>query len=284
MTNSELERKSVAYRKALFTYIFESGSGHTGGSLSSVDIINVLYNGIMDITPENWNSLDRDFYVQSKGHSVEALYVILADRGFFPVEELKTGNRFGSRLIGHPTRSVPGVEQNTGGLGHGLSFSVGLAIAAALDGRRSRIFCLLGDGELAEGSNWEAAMSGSHHKLDNLIAIVDRNQLQITGRTEEVNELEPLADKWRAFGWAVRRVDGNSVTALLENLQDVPFAAGSPSVIIADTVKGKGISFVEGNAQWHHKVPDRALYDQAIEELSQQELSIRRRSGTGSRV
>ena len=270
LTEDELIGKSIAYRREVLTYIYESGAGHTGGSLSCVDIINVLYNSIMDITPENWESLNRDFYIQSKGHSVEALYVVLADQGFLDRSELKTGNKFGSRLIGHPTRKVPGVEHNTGGLGHGLSVAVGLGLAAKLDGRSSRVFCLLGDGELAEGSNWEAAMTAAHYKLDNLTAIVDRNRLQITGHTEDVNQLEPLADKWTAFGWAVHEVDGNDVTALAAELRGVPFSAGKPSLLIANTLKGKGVSFIEGEAGWHHKVPTREQFDQAMRELGAQ--------------
>ncbi len=270
MMQDELVGKSIAYRRDILTYIYESGGGHTGGSLSCVDIINVLYNSIMDITPQNWESLDRDFYIQSKGHSVEALYVVLADQGFLDRSELKTGNKFGTRLIGHPTRKVPGVEHNTGGLGHGLSVAAGLALAAKLDRRASRVFCLLGDGELAEGSNWEAAMTAAYYKLDNLTAIVDRNRLQITGHTADVNKLEPLADKWTAFGWAVHETDGNDVAALAGELRGVPFAAGKPSLLLANTVKGKGVSFIEGEAAWHHKVPTREQLAQAMRELEVQ--------------
>ena len=267
MTLDELKRKSVSYRRDILTFIYQAGAGHTGGSLSCIDIINVLYNAIMDISPENWESLQRDVYIQSKGHSVEALYVVLADLGFFDRSELRTGNRFQTRLIGHPSRKVPGVEHNTGGLGHGLSVSVGLALAAKLDNRKSRVFCLLGDGELTEGSNWEAAMSGAHYKLDNLVAIVDRNRLQITGGTAEVNELEPLEDKWSAFGWAVRRTTGHDIAMVVEALGNLPFAGGQPGLLIADTVKGKGISFIEGRVDWHHKVPSRDQYELAMREL-----------------
>jgi transketolase len=221
----------------------------------------------MDIRPENWDSLQRDVFIQSKGHSVEALYVVLADLGFFDRGELKTGNRFQTRLIGHPTRKVPGVEHNTGGLGHGLSVSVGLALAAKLDGRNSRVFCLLGDGELSEGSNWEAAMSAAHYKLDNLTAVVDRNGLQITGATSQVNDLEPLVDKWTSFGWTVRRADGHDIRELVEALSDLPFTRGRPGVLLADTVKGRGISFIEGRVEWHHRVPSREQYEQAMREL-----------------
>jgi transketolase len=266
-TPVELAERSIAYRRDLLTFIYNAGAGHTGGSLSCLDIINVLYNAVMDITPENFGTLDRDFYIQSKGHSVEALYVVLADKGFFDKSELETGNKFQTRLIGHPTRKVPGVEQNTGGLGHGLSVAVGLALAAKLDQRSSRVFCLLGDGELAEGSNWEAAMTGAHHKLDNLTAIVDRNRLQITGHTEDVNQLEPLADKWKAFGWSVHETDGNDVAALAGELGNVPFVTGKPNLLIANTIKGKGVSFIEGQPEWHHKVTTPEQFEQAMGEL-----------------
>jgi transketolase len=267
MTLDQLKHKSLAYRRDILSFIYESGAGHTGGSLSCIDILNVLYNAVMDIRPENWQSLQRDFYIQSKGHSVEALYIVLADLGFFDPSELETGNRFQTRLIGHPTRKLPGIEHNTGGLGHGLSVSVGLALAAKLDKRSSRVFCLLGDGELSEGSNWEAALSAAHYKLDNLTAVVDRNGLQITGTTAQVNDLEPLKEKWNAFGWAVRRTDGHDHSKLLEAFSDLPFARGKPGVLIADTVKGRGVSFIEGNVEWHHKVPSREQYQLAMREL-----------------
>lgn len=282
MTCRQLMEKSIQYRRELLTFIYTCGAGHTGGSLSCIDILNVLYNAVMNISPDNWNSLDRDFYVQSKGHSVEALYVVLADLGFFHPDELETANRFGSRFIGHPTRKIPGVEQNTGGLGHGLSFSVGLALAAKLDRRSSRVYCLMGDGELAEGSNWEAAMTGSHYQLDNLAGIVDRNHLQITGYTEDVVGLEPLADKWRSFGWEVRGTDGHSVSNLTKELGAIPFVTGKPSLLIADTVKGKGISFIEGRAGWHHRLPSAEEYARAIAELDTEADRIRSAAETES--
>ena len=262
-----LSDKSNQYRRALLTYIFEAGAGHTGGSLSCVDIVNVLYNEAMDITPLNWPTLDRDFYVHSKGHSVETLYVVLADLGFFDPKRLETGNRYRTDFVGHPTRKVPGVEHNTGGLGHGLSFSVGLALAAKLDGRTSRVFCLLGDGELEEGSNWEAAMTGSHYQLDNLIAIVDRNRLQITGDTQDVVSLEPLAAKWTSFGWEVHESDGHNVGGLASELLSVPFMSRKPSLLIANTTKGKGVSFIEDQATWHHRLPTQEELTAAIAEL-----------------
>ncbi|KAB2905442.1 MAG: transketolase [Anaerolineae bacterium] len=263
-----LKLKSVEYRKTILDIIKHGGAGHTAGSLSCTDILNVLYNHVMNISPQNFTDPNRDRYIQSKGHSVEALYTVLADKGFYPREELYTLNRYKSHFIGHPTRKVPGIEQNTGALGHGLSMAVGTAIAGKKDGRSYRVFTLLGDGELAEGSSWEASMTASHYKLDNLVVIIDRNTLQITGRTEEVNSLEPLEDKFEAFGYEVRHVDGNDIAALVEIFGQVPFAKGKPNLIIAHTVKGKGVSFMEDAVKWHHKVPNDAEYQQAIQELN----------------
>jgi len=273
MTDLELELKSVRYRRAILKYIRHANAGHTGGSLSCVDILNVLYNRILRISPDTVSDPNRDRYVQSKGHSVEALYVVLADRGFFPESELETLCRYKSRLIGHPTRKVPGIEMNTGALGHGLSISVGMALAGKMDKASYRVFTLLGDGELAEGSNWEAAMAASHYKLDNLIAIVDKNRLQITGPTSVVMNIDPLANKFNAFGWKVREVDGHSITDLTRVLS-MPPEPGVPTVVIAHTVKGKGLSFMEGDPKWHHGVPNDEQYQQAMQELEHQEREI----------
>jgi len=269
MTTTELRRKSIEYRKAILTSIHSGGAGHTAGSLSCVDIINVLYNHTMNISPANFDQVDRDHYIQSKGHSVEALYAVLADKGFFSMETLLADlNRNGTHFVGHPTRKVPGIEHNTGALGHGLSVAVGLALAAKLDDKVYRVFTLLGDGELAEGSVWEASMTAAHYQLDNLVVIIDRNTLQITGRTEDVNALEPLSDKFRAFGYAVREVDGNDVSALAATLDAVPFAAGQPNLLLARTVKGKGVSFMEDEKSWHHKVPNADQLTAALDELN----------------
>ena len=268
LAERELLRKSIQYRRQVLSIIKASRAGHTGGSLSCVDILNVLYNRILRVSPATFHDPNRDRYIQSKGHSVEALYVVLADCGFFPPSELSTLNRFNSHLIGHPTRKVNGIEQNTGALGHGLSLSVGTALAGKLDQCDYRVFTLLGDGELAEGSNWEAAMSASHYQLDNLVAIVDRNRLQITGSTEEVNQLEPLADKFRDFGFCVRECDGNNIAEVVGKLESVPFEKGRPSLLLAKTKKGSGISFMENSVKWHHRVPSDEEFDQAMEELN----------------
>jgi len=270
MTEHRLIMKSIEYRIRLLGFIKKAKAGHTGGSLSCVDILNVLYNCVLNISPDTVHDPRRDRYIQSKGHSVEALYVVLADKGFFPDSDLDTFCRFQSPYVGHPTRKIKGIEQNTGALGHGLAFSAGSALGGKLDRLGYRVFTLLGDGELAEGSNWESMMTAAHYDLDNLTAIVDRNQLQITGRTEEVCALENLSDKFTAFGWSVREVDGHDVAALREVLSATPFSVGKPSMVIAHTIKGKGVSFMENNAQWHHGVPSDEQYESAIRELKSQ--------------
>jgi transketolase len=265
LTDAQLQLKSLHYRRDTLRIIKHAGAGHTGGSLSCVDILNVLYNRVLNITPASRQSPTRDRYIQSKGHSVEALFVVLAERGFFPKEELETLCQYRSHFVGHPTRKVPGVEQNTGALGHGLSVGVGCAIAAKKDAAAFRTFVLVGDGELAEGSNWEAAMLASHCKLDNLTAIIDHNTLQITGRTKDVCDLSPLDEKWRAFGWDVHSIDGHSISELTRMLSS--HASGKPRAVIANTIKGKGVSFMEDVGKWHHGVPSDDEYARAVSEL-----------------
>ncbi len=266
LTDRQLQLKSLRLRRRVLEIIKHAGAGHTGGSLSCLDILNVLYNRVLRVSPETFSSPDRDRYIQSKGHSVEALFVVLADRGFFPTEQLETLCRYKSHFVGHPTRKVPGIEQNTGALGHGLPIATGVAIAGKLDNKDYRVFTLLGDGELAEGSNWEAAMAAAHYDLDNLTAIVDHNTLQITGRTRDVCSNEPLDEKFRAFGWDVRIVDGHSIAQLTEVLS-TRGSESRPGVVIANTTKGRGVSFMEDVAKWHHGVPSDAEYAQAIKEL-----------------
>ncbi|PFO06355.1 transketolase [Bacillus sp. AFS076308] len=265
-----LKRKATEIRMELLKMIYEAGTGHTGGSLSNTDILTVLYYHIMNVDPKNPKWVDRDRYVQSKGHAVESYWAILADKGFFPKEELKTFSQFNTRLIGHPSNKVPGVEMNTGSLGHGLPIAVGMALAAKMDGKPYRVYTLMGDGEQAEGSVWEGAMAASHYKLDNLVAIIDRNRLQITGSTEDVMSLEPFGDKWRAFGWEVVEIDGNDVEQLVNVLEEAPKVTGKPTLIVANTVKGKGISIAENVGKWHHHVPSKEEYALAMEELSKQ--------------
>lgn len=266
-TNLELKLKAVQIRKNLLTMIHRAKAGHTGGSLSNTDILTALYYRIMKLDVSNPRWADRDRFIASKGHSVESLWCILADKGFFPKEELETFSQFGTRLIGHPNNKVPGIEMNTGALGHGLAISVGMALAAKRDGRAYRVFCLMGDGEQAEGSVWEAAMAGAHYRLDNLIGIVDRNRLQISGSTEDVMGLEPLEQKWAAFGWEVVSIDGNDMDELVKTLEAVPAAPGKPTLVMANTVKGKGVSFAENSAKWHHHVPSDEDLHKALAEL-----------------
>jgi transketolase len=266
MTDHQLQLKSLGYRRDLLRHILHAGAGHTGGSLSCVDILSVLYNRVLRVSPETARDPHRDRYVQSKGHSVEALYVVLADRGFFPKEELETLCHYRSPYVGHPTRKVPGIEMNTGALGHGLSISVGMALAAKLDDAPFRVFTLLGDGELAEGSNWEAAMAAAHHKLDNLVAILDHNTLQITGHTRDVCSNEPVDEKFLAFGWIVRTVDGHDLAQLTEAFMQPP-ARDRPTLVIANTTKGRGVSFMENVAKWHHGVPSDTEFAAAMAEL-----------------
>ncbi|WP_042196342.1 transketolase [Paenibacillus camerounensis] len=264
----ELKIKAAQIRMDLLTIIHRAKTGHTGGSLSNTDILTALYYEIMKIDPAQPKLENRDRFVASKGHSVESIWCILADKGFFPKDELETYSQFGTRLIGHPNNKVPGIEMNTGALGHGLPISVGMALAAKRDGKPYRVFCLMGDGEQAEGSNWEAAMAGAHYKLDNLIGIVDRNGLQISGTTEEVMGLEPLQDKWAAFGWNVVQIDGNDMEALVSTFREAPAISGKPTLILANTVKGKGVSFAENVPAWHHHVPNDEQLALAHAELS----------------
>jgi transketolase len=263
----QLTAKSFQYRRQILEIIRCANAGHIGGCLSCVDILNVLYNGVMKISPESFEDPAHDRYVHSKGHSVQALYAVLADKGFFSYDLLTVKDRFGTKFIGHPTRDVPGIEVNTGALGHGLSVAAGMALAAKRDGLPTRVFTVLGDGELAEGSVWEAAIFISHYQLDNLTVIIDRNLLQITGPTEDVMKLEPLAGKFSNFGFAVRHVDGNHIPGLVDVLSRLPFETGKASLVLANTVKGKGVSFMENQPRWHHRVPTAEEYEAAMAEL-----------------
>ena len=262
-----LKAKSFALRKDILDMVYSAKTGHIGGDFSVCDILNVLYNRQMNLTPENFSSKGRDHFILSKGHSVEALYAVLADKGFFPKELLKTYSQFGSDFIGHPNNKIPGIEMNSGSLGHGLSVGVGMAIAEKRDGSPARVYVVMGDGELAEGSVWEAAMAASHYGLDNLTAIVDRNGLQISGSTEQVMTQESQRERWSAFGWHVLETNGNDVAEISAKLAEAAGFRGKPCVIIAHTVKGYGVSFMENRAEWHHKVPDREQYETAMAEL-----------------
>ena len=274
MTTKELKSKSINYRKKILQYITVANAGHTGGSLSCTDILNVLYNKVLNVSPENFTSPDRDRYIQSKGHCVEALFVVLADKGFFPEEDLNTLCKYKSHYIGHPTKKVKGIEQNTGALGHGLPIATGVALAGKMDKKAYKVYTLLGDGELPEGSNWEAALSAAQYKLDNLCAIVDKNGLQITASTKDVCNTDPSDKKWEALGWAVKEVNGNDVEELIAAFNSLPFEKGKPSVIIANTVKGKGVSYMENQLKWHHGVPNKEQYELAQKELDESLLTL----------
>jgi transketolase len=255
-------------RRRLLGMIVEAGQGHPGGDLSATDIVASLYFDILRIDGSSPAAPDRDRFVMSKGHCTGALYTALAGAGFFPEEELSTYLKPESRLNGHPNRVyLPGVETNTGPLGHGFPVGVGIAVAGQIDKADYRVFVLTGDGELQEGSMWEAAMFAGHRKLGNLTVIVDRNRLQQGAGTEATNSLEPLGDKWRAFGWDVVEVDGHDVAALLEAFDDAVKPRTKPRVLIANTVKGQGVSFMRDKAGWHHGVPNAEQYAQAIAEL-----------------
>lgn len=280
LTVEALELKSIKYRRKVLSIIKKANAGHTGGSLSAVDILNVLYNRVMNVSPQNFKDANRDRYIQSKGHSVEVLYAVLADKGFYPEAALDSLNAYQSHFIGHPTRKVNGVEQNTGALGHGLPIAVGTAIAGKLDGRSFRVFTLLGDGELEEGSNWEASMAAAHYGLDNLVVIVDYNKLQITGGVADVAGVVNLHKKFEAFGYAVQEVDGNNVSELVDTFDQLPFEAGKPNLVLAHTVKGKGVSFIENQINWHHHVPNDNEFATAMRELDAAEQAIGKQNGS----
>ncbi|MBA3402941.1 MAG: transketolase [Actinobacteria bacterium] len=245
-----------------------ANASHVGGALSAADILAVLYGKILrfDATKPDWP--DRDRFILSKGHACTALYAALAESGYFPLEKLETFYADGSPLAGHAThKDMPGVEVSTGSLGHGLPLSTGMALAGRRDGRAYRVFCLVSDGECNEGSTWEPALFAPHHELDNLVVVVDYNKIQSLGRVEEVIDLAPLADKWRAFGWATEELDGHDTRALESALERVPHEAGKPTCIVAHTIKGKGVSYMEDELLYHYRPPLGELLDQALAEL-----------------
>jgi transketolase len=272
-TIQELSAKSFALRRDVVDIIVNGGGGHFGGDFSVIDILITLYYRHLNISPETTKDPNRDRFILSKGHSVEALYAVLCDRGFFPKTELATFSKFGSKYIGHPNNSVNGIEMNSGSLGHGLSVSVGMALAAKMDGASYRNYVVMGDGELAEGSVWEGAMAASHFKLDNLTAVIDRNGLQISGSTEKVMSHEKLRDRWASFGWNVLEVNGNSIAELDSAFTEAKAYKGKPTVILAKTVKGYGYAGAENQAGWHHKVPTQEQYAEIQKELSEREAA-----------
>ncbi|NLL94426.1 MAG: transketolase [Thermoplasmatales archaeon] len=266
---SELSRIADCLRLDVINMTSEAGSGHPGGSLSAADLMAALYFRVMKHRPSDPSWDGRDRFVLSKGHVAPVLYAALAEAGYFPRSELPKLRKMGSMLQGHPVRGkVPGVEMSTGSLGQGLSMACGIALAAKMDGKGHRTFCLLGDGELQSGQNWEAAMFAAHYKLSNLVAVVDRNRLQIVGCTEEAMALEPLADKFTAFGWETVRVDGHDMDALVKALEK-PLGKERPRCIIMDTVKGKGVSFMENQAGFHGRACNQDERKCAVDELKE---------------
>ena len=265
----DLKEKAKKIRKDIVSLVYQSGCGHIGGDLSVTDILVALYYNVMNCNPDYATDPGRDRLVLSKGHAVESLYCILADKGFFPEEELSNYSAYQSRFIGHPNNMIPGVEMNSGSLGHGLSVSVGMALAGKRDGASYRVYTIMGDGELAEGSVWEGAMAGGHFKLNNLTAFIDRNYLQISGSTEMVMTQDSQEQRWSAFGWNVLSIPGNDIDAILSAVSLAKKHTDKPTVIIANTIKGCGISFMENQAAWHHRVPAEDEYKAALAELDE---------------
>lgn len=264
----ELEEIARKVRIHVVKSTHAAGSGHPGGSLSATDIITTLYFEIMKHRPDEPGWKDRDRFVLSKGHGAPALYGVLAEAGYFPVEEVMTLRKLGSRLQGHPDMlKVPGIDASTGSLGQGLSIACGMALAAKIDRELHMIYAILGDGEVQSGQIWEAAMFASHHKLDNMIVFLDRNQLQIDGSTEDVLSIEPIVSKWRAFGWHTQEINGHDIGEIAEAVGRAKDIDGKPSVIIAHTIKGKGVTFMEGSLAFHGKAADDEQLEIALKEL-----------------
>lgn len=264
---NSLKAQALQFRREILETLETAGSGHPGGSLSAVEIFLALYGVVMNHRPAEPKWEGRDRLVVSKGHVTPVVYVSLANFGYFPKEELKTFRKFGSRLQGHVHYKVPGVEFNTGSLGHGLSYANGVAMAARLKGKDFRAYCIMGDGEIQEGSVWEAAMSAAHYKLDNVCAIVDYNKVQENGLISEIKGLEPLADKWKSFGWNVIDIDGNDLAAVIKAFEEFKVTKGKPTVIIANTLKGKGVPFMELKSAWHGKAPNKEQLGEALKVL-----------------
>lgn len=273
ITVVNLKQKSCEIREDILTLIHRAGCGHIGGDLSVTDILVVLYYKHLNVSPASKDDPNRDRFILSKGHSVESLYCVLADKGFFPKSDLDTYSAYLSKYIGHPSRKVSGVELSSGSLGHGLPVAVGMAIAGKMDQAPYRVYTVMGDGELGEGSVWEAAMAARQYKLDNLTAFVDRNGLQISGPTEDVMAQDSQEQRWASFGWNVISVPGNDVDALDAAVTVAKAVKGKPTVIIANTTKGCGVSFMENKAGWHHRVPTDEEYELGMRELEQRRLA-----------
>ncbi len=272
----KLKVLSYELRKNVIDMIVEGKGGHIGGDMSVIDILVTLYFKQMNISPENMDDPNRDRFVMSKGHCVEALYAVLAEKGFFTIEEvIKEFSKFGSKFIGHPNNKLPGIEMNSGSLGHGLPVSVGMAIAGKMNKQDYRVYTVMGDGELAEGSVWEGVMAAHQYKLDNLCAVVDRNRLQISGGTEEVMAHDSQMERWSGFGWNVITVeDGNDIGQLNDAFNKAKTVKEKPTVIIANTIKGFGSSVMENKASWHHHVPNEEEYAQIMKDLDERKEAV----------
>lgn len=266
----ELKKKAVGIRKDVLKMLMLAGSGHTGGSLSIVDILVALYYYEMPNDPKNPKWSGRDRFLLSKGHACPALYAVLADKGYFNKEDLSGLRKLGSKLQGHPQIGLAGIEISSGSLGQGLSIANGMALATRLDKMDTRIYCLMGDGETNEGQVWEAAMTASHYKLDSLCAIIDYNKLQIDGFCCDVKDMGAYLDKWKDFGWHVIETDGHDIEKLIAAFGKAKTVKGMPTVIVAHTVKGKGVSFVENKVEWHGIAPKKEEYDRAVKELDEE--------------
>ena len=271
-----LKALSYKLRRDVIDIIMAGKAGHIGGDMSVMETMVALYFHEMNISPENQDDPNRDMFVLSKGHCVESLYAVLAEKGFFPLEQvLKEYSKFGSKFIGHPNNKLPGIEMNSGSLGHGLAVAVGMALGEKMDNRDARVYVVMGDGELAEGSVWEGAMSATQYKLDNLCAVVDRNRLQISGTTEEVMHQDSVEERFAAFGWNVLSVDGNDVDAMIAAFDEAKTVKGKPTLVVANTTKGMGSSVMENKASWHHHVPSAEEYEQIMKDLKEREEAAR---------
>jgi transketolase len=272
MDKSDITSRELAKRIRRHAVLMASraNASHIGSSLSIADLLAVLYSSVLQYDPQRPDRTDRDRFILSKGHGCAALYAVLAECGFIQTSQLETYYQNGSPLMGHATHHVPGIEVSTGSLGHGLTIGTGMALAAKRDGQAHRVFCLISDGECDEGSTWEPALFAPQHELDNLVVIVDYNKIQSFGRVEEVIDLRPLADKWQAFGWAVREIDGHDLDTIERTFASLPFSAGQPSCVVAHTVKGKGVSYMEDALAWHYRAPRGELLEQALAELERQ--------------
>jgi len=268
MNAKELTLQCEKNRKRLMEVVYNAKAGHIGGDLSCLNVMTALYSQIMNISPAQVNDPDRDRFILSKGHCVESLYTVLENRGFMKPELTNTLGQFGSILSGHPTIEVPGIEVCSGALGHGLSIGVGIAIAAKMDKKNYKTFVMMGDGEQGEGSIYEAAMAGSHYKLDNLVAIIDRNHLQISGNTEDVMAIDSIAQRWGAFGWDVKEMNGDDLQSILDTFASIDYNCGKPHMLVSNTTKGFGVSYMENIASWHHGMPNEEQYQQAMQEIS----------------